>query len=82
MLGKGKPSTEKSKLKLADTESTAVFVHHKADPTTVRSAGASIGFGDFAGFVVGAPGTALAFTNAGGRAVVFGDGCDMALDNW
>ena len=47
----------------------------------MRSSGANVIFGDFAGFVFGEAGTELAFTNAGGRAVVFGDGCTMELDN-
>ena len=61
--------------------STAPFVLHGVEGTTVRSSGANVIFGDFAGFVFGEAGTELAFTNAGGRAVVFGDGCNMELDN-
>ena len=62
-------------------QSTAPFVLHGVEGTTVRSSGANVIFGDFAGFVFGEVGTELAFTNAGGRAVVFGDGCTMELDN-
>ena len=62
-------------------QSTALFVLHGVEGTTVRSSGANVIFGDFAGFVFGEAGTELAFTNAGGRAVVFGDGCTMELDN-
>ena len=49
--------------------------------STVRSSGANVIFGDFTGFVFGEAGTKLAYTNMGGRAVVFGDECNMELDN-
>ena len=62
-------------------QSDAAFVLHGAETTTVRSAGASLVFGAFAGIVSGESGTELTYTNEGGRAVVFGDGCDMTLDN-
>ena len=61
--------------------STAPFVLHGVEGTTVRSSGENVIFGDFAGFVFGEGRTELAFTNAGGRTVVFGDGRTMELDN-
>ena len=43
----------------------APFVLHEAKPMTAWSAGASVVFGDFAGFVFGASGTLLAFISKG-----------------
>ena len=63
-----------------DTDTAAPFVCW-AETTTVRSVGASVVFGDLTGIVFGEAGTALAFKNEGGRAVVFWGGCDMTLDN-
>ena len=44
----------------------ALFFLNGAEPTMMRGSGASVVFGDFAGFVFGPPGTLLASTRSGG----------------